>query len=101
MSMDIVKQILSNKTKLDFNIVDDVSIGIFIKKYTTINDIDIIHDQPKFCLDNLGRTKLKDYRNREYVAYRNHRASSYSWGNRDADIEEIKNQINCIYNIYE
>ena len=77
-------------------IIDEQFFGTpFIQGCFIIMSMDIV----KKILSN--KTKLKDYRNREYIAYRNHRASSYSWGDREADIEEIKNQINCIYNIYE
>ena len=101
MSMDVVNQLLQNLNKLDFTIIDDVSIAIFIKKYTSIDDNKIRENMPSFCLDNVraGKTKLKDYTNREFVAYRNHREPHFSWGDREADLEEIKNQIKCIYNI--
>ena len=100
-SMDIIKKILQNLNKLDFSIIDDVSLAIFIKHYTSINDKQIIENRPLFCLDNIyaGKEKLKDYTDRKYIAYRNHRQLSFSWGEREADIEEIKNQIKYIYNI--
>ena len=78
-------------------------MAIFIKNHTSITDTQIIENRPLFCLDNInaGKEKLKDYTDRKYVAYRNHRMVSFSWGGREADLEEIKNQIKYIYNIYE
>ena len=97
-SIDIIEKMLSEKEKIKFSIIDDVSIAIFIKENTNINTEKIYNTKPSFCLDNVSNCKLKDYTNeRCYFAYRNHRSISYSWGNREADLEEMKNQVNCLY----
>ena len=95
-SIDIIHKILNDTKNLQLNIVDDVSFAIYIKEHTNITVSDICSKKPRFCNDNLGMTKLADYSKREYVAYRNHRNISYAWGNREADIEEIKNQIKYV-----
>ena len=95
-SIDIIEKMLNEKEKIKFSIIDDVSIAIFIKENTNINTEQIYNTKPSFCLDNLS--KLQDYtKDRCYFAYRNHRNISYSWGNREADLEEMKNQVNCLY----
>ena len=95
-SIDVIRKILDNIKDLHLDIVDDVSFAIYIKEHTNITVADIYKKKPRFCNDNLGMTKLADYSKREYVAYRNHRNISYAWGNREADIEEIKNQIKYV-----
>ncbi len=96
-SIDLIQKILKDKEKLDYSIVDDVSIGIYIKQYTDIY-IDIIQkSKPTFCIDHVHKIKLKDYTNSKYVAYRNKRTNRFSYGDRKMDIPEIKNQINCLY----
>lgn len=95
-SIDVIHKILDNIKDLHLDIVDDVSFAIYIKEHTHITVSDIYKKKPLFCNDNLGMTKLADYSKREYVAYRNHRNISYAWGNREADIEEIKNQIKYV-----
>jgi len=96
-SIDLIQKILKDKDKLDYSIVDDVSIGLYIKQHTDIY-IDIIQKtKPVFCLDHICKTKLKDYTTSEYVAYRNKRTYTFSYGDRKTDIPEIKNQINCLY----
>tara|TARA_X000000368_G_C22845860_1_gene629771 strand:+ start:113 stop:850 length:738 start_codon:yes stop_codon:yes gene_type:complete len=97
-SIDIIKKIIQNQDLLDFSIIDDVSIGIYIKKYTDINLANMEQIKPEFCLDNLEKSKLINYSNNtKYVAYRNHRIKKYSYGNREVDIPEIANQIKCLY----
>lgn len=97
-SIDIIEKIMNEKEKLNFSIVDDVSIGIFIKENTNIDMKRIVDTKPTFCLHNLKKIKLQDYsKERTYFAYRNHRSIKYSWGNREADLEEMRNQVHCLY----
>ena len=97
-SIDIIDKILNEKEKLNFSIIDDVSIAIFIKEHTSIDLKKMDNTKPSFCLDNLRKHKLKDYsKERNYFAYRNHRSIKYSWGNRNADLEEMVNQVQCLY----
>lgn len=91
-SSDVINNLISNEGKLLFEVIDDVSIALFISRYTNISKEKMIEFKPKFCLDNLRDIKLKQYSTEKHmwVAYRNKRI------NRQSDIDEMINQVNEI-----
>ena len=95
-SSDVINNLISNEDKLLFEVIDDVSIALFISRYTNISKEKIIEFKPKFCLDNLTDVKLKQYSTEKHmwVAYRNKRK------NRESDIDEMINQVNEINKNY-
>jgi|LakMenE01Jun11ns_1017448.scaffolds.fasta_scaffold9582752_2 hypothetical protein len=93
LSNDVVKHFISNKDKIDYSIVDDISISIYLHK-----------NMPE-CLDNFIKYRFfmhtlytniqdlnKDSFNKNTIFYRNN-----TIGNRNADVLIMNHIVNIIY----
>ena len=83
LSYDIVKQILNDEKSIEYDIVDDVKLGL------------IIRDNFKELYDNINNkslTKMSCNFNKESVFLRN------KTGNRTNDISNMNNAVNLLYN---
>jgi hypothetical protein len=88
-SFDVVKHILKNKDKIRYDIIDDVSFGIYINNYLPYLINDINENKPSFYICNMT-TKLSDTENKIFIRNRVH---NY---NRNNDYENMEKIINYL-----
>jgi len=86
-SYDIINEIILNKDKLNYDIVDDVSLGIYINKYKPNLMSNIEKFKCSFSLNNVRN--IDNYDN--YILYRNRH------NDRNIDVENMKYVTNIIY----
>jgi hypothetical protein len=87
-SYDIINEIIINKDKLNYNIVDDVSFGIYINKYKP----NLVTNIDKFkCSFIVISNKINNNDINNYILYRNRN------NDRNIDVENMKYITNAIY----
>ncbi len=80
---DLLLKILENKNKLNYQIIDDLSLGIFVNKVLKINMVDF------GIIYNTNKIKYK------LILYRNHRGDN----KRTEDLDEMKKLISQLLEI--
>jgi hypothetical protein len=92
LSYDLVNFLVEKKDKLDYNIIDDVSIGSFVRDYC----IDALEIGKKNLVDIIfldsNNVKQLEYNYNKFVFFRNRN------GNRDDDLKNMDNICHFVYN---
>lgn len=91
-SYDLVNFLIEKKDKLDYNIIDDVSIGSFVRDYC----IDALEIGKKNLVEIIfldsNNVKQLEYDYNKYVFFRNRN------GNTDDDLKNMDNICHFVYN---
>lgn len=93
-SYDVINNIIINKHLLKYDIIDDISIGIYINIYYSYLLDNLYKYKPKMIISNNNNNFKNKYLN-NYIFYRNKNNIS-----RLIDIENMKKIIYGLYNIY-